>query len=330
MTCVISAADWLWFCTRRTGTGDVRGRAPQCIRTRGSRKPPHRNSFDIGLRWVRDRRERSKPTDELAAGRNVRPRLGSWAGNRRAEGSPARLDAPNCSTCAAAHRSGKTTWWAWPVTLSRFSSSCSSTEESEAERDRDPDLGDDWDIGEEEKDQSELCAKLQEYRAIARERDEWKKKFEDTQMAFKKEEIKRLKELYMARISQVSPEVLATMNSSEGSREHIPGRRHRSCAHRESPRLLIRHHSLLQTRGIWYRILQTPIWLPSFKSHSIRRQSSVERDQQDHWPDAGQGRPFPTPWSFLKWLGANTSSHSTNGDYTWRNDSEILRGWHRE
>ena len=29
-----------------------------------------------------------------------------------------------------------------------------------------------------EKDQSELCPKLQEYRAIARERDEWKKKFE--------------------------------------------------------------------------------------------------------------------------------------------------------
>ena len=35
-----------------------------------------------------------------------------------------------------------------------------------------------------EKDQSELCAKLQEYRAIARERDEWKKKFEYLQMAF--------------------------------------------------------------------------------------------------------------------------------------------------
>ena len=35
-----------------------------------------------------------------------------------------------------------------------------------------------------EKDQSELCAKLQQYRAIAQERDEWKKKFEDLQMAF--------------------------------------------------------------------------------------------------------------------------------------------------
>ena len=36
-----------------------------------------------------------------------------------------------------------------------------------------------------EKDQRELCAKLQEYRAIARERDEWMKKFEDMQIAFK-------------------------------------------------------------------------------------------------------------------------------------------------
>ena len=33
-----------------------------------------------------------------------------------------------------------------------------------------------------ESDQNELCAKLQEYRAIARERDEWKKKFEDLQI----------------------------------------------------------------------------------------------------------------------------------------------------
>ena len=67
------------------------------------------------------------------------------------------------------------------------------------------------------RDQNELCAKLQEYSAIARERDEWKKKFEDLQIAHKEEEIKHLKELFMARVSQVSPEVLATMNSSEAS-----------------------------------------------------------------------------------------------------------------
>ena len=74
-----------------------------------------------------------------------------------------------------------------------------------------------------EKDQSELCAKLQEYRAIARERDEWKKKYEDLQVAYKEDEIKHLKELYMAKVSQVSPEVLASMRSSEGSNDTRPG-----------------------------------------------------------------------------------------------------------
>ena len=53
--------------------------------------------------------------------------------------------------------------------------------------------------------------------------DEWKKNFEDLQMVFRDEEIKQLKELYMVKMSsvsiygEVSPEVLATMNSSEGS-----------------------------------------------------------------------------------------------------------------
>ena len=43
------------------------------------------------------------------------------------------------------------------------------------------------------------------------------------QIAFKEEAIKHLKELYMARVSQVSPEVLATMNSSDGPRDtHVP------------------------------------------------------------------------------------------------------------
>ena len=73
-----------------------------------------------------------------------------------------------------------------------------------------------------ERDQRELCAKLQEYRAIARERDEWKKKYEDLQVAYKEDEIKHLKELYMAKVSQVSQEVLATMKSSEGSSDTHP------------------------------------------------------------------------------------------------------------
>ena len=78
-------------------------------------------------------------------------------------------------------------------------------------------------LDEKERDQNELCAKLQEYRTKSRERDEWKKKFEDLQIAYKEEEIKHLKEQYMARVSQVSPEVLATMNSSEASRYTRPG-----------------------------------------------------------------------------------------------------------
>ena len=73
-----------------------------------------------------------------------------------------------------------------------------------------------------ERDQSELCVKLQEIRAIARERDEWKKKYEDLQVAYKEDEIKHLKELYMAKVSQVSQEVLATMKSSEGSSDTRP------------------------------------------------------------------------------------------------------------
>ena len=85
-----------------------------------------------------------------------------------------------------------------------------------------------------ERDQDELCAKLQEYRAIAREIDEWKKKFEDLQIAYKEEKIKHLKELHLARVSQVSPEVLATMNSSEASRDTRPRTKAQElCAPRE-------------------------------------------------------------------------------------------------
>ena len=43
-----------------------------------------------------------------------------------------------------------------------------------------------------ENDQNELCAKLQEYRTISRERNEWMKKFEDLQIAYKEDEIKLL------------------------------------------------------------------------------------------------------------------------------------------
>ena len=84
-----------------------------------------------------------------------------------------------------------------------------------------------------ERDQSELCAKLQEYRAIARERDEWKKKYEDLQVAYKEDEIKHLKELYMAKVSQVSSEVLASMKSLKGSSDTRPRTTaHELCASR--------------------------------------------------------------------------------------------------
>ena len=120
-----------------------------------------------------------------------------------------------------------------------------------------------------ERNQSELCANLQASRAIARERDEWKKKYEDLQVAYKKDEIKHMKELYMAKVSQVSQEVLATMKSSEESRDTRPKTKNRSCVHREGPRLLSRHNSLLPARRTRYQTVLTPISLPSSKNHSI-------------------------------------------------------------
>ena len=86
-----------------------------------------------------------------------------------------------------------------------------------------------------EKDERELYSKLEEYKAVARERDDWKKKYDEIEIAVKDEEIKHLNQLYMARVSQVSPEFLASMNSSKGSRDTHP-----------------------------------PIWPPSFRSYVIR------------------------------------------------------------
>ena len=121
-----------------------------------------------------------------------------------------------------------------------------------------------------ERDQSELCAKIQEYRAIARERDEWKKKYEDLQVAYKEDEITHLKELYMAKVSQVSQEVVATMKSSEESRDTRPKTRVQELCTSGGPRLLSRHNSLLPVRGTRYQTLLTPISLPSSKNHSIK------------------------------------------------------------
>ena len=121
-----------------------------------------------------------------------------------------------------------------------------------------------------ERDQNELCAKLQEYRAISRERDEWKKKFEDLQIAYKKEKINYLKELYMARVSQVSPEVLATMNSSEASRDTRPRTRAQElCAPREPEAPQQTSQSAPNPRNT-IPDPQTPISLLSSRSRSIR------------------------------------------------------------
>ena len=69
-----------------------------------------------------------------------------------------------------------------------------------------------------EKKWHEMRGKLEEYKAMAREQDEWKKKYDEQQITFKKEEIKHLKEFYMAKVGQISPEVLATV-SSDGSKD---------------------------------------------------------------------------------------------------------------
>ena len=61
----------LQFLTRRPGVGDVHRRTLECNRKRRPWGPPHGSGLIVGLRQVRDRRERPKPTDEMVARRNV-------------------------------------------------------------------------------------------------------------------------------------------------------------------------------------------------------------------------------------------------------------------
>ena len=63
-----------------------------------------------------------------------------------------------------------------------------------------------------DKNWEELCAKFDENKKKAKDRDEWKRKCDDLQIALKEEEIKHLKELYNARVSKLSPDVLAMMS----------------------------------------------------------------------------------------------------------------------
>ena len=71
-----------------------------------------------------------------------------------------------------------------------------------------------------DKDWEVLCAKFDEYKEKAKDRHEWKKKYDKLQIAFK--ELRHLLELYMAEVGRMSPEVLATLNSG-GSKDAQSG-----------------------------------------------------------------------------------------------------------
>ena len=57
-----------------------------------------------------------------------------------------------------------------------------------------------------------MCAKFGEYKEKAKDGDEWKRKYHELQIAFKEEEIKHLKELFNAKLSKLSPDVMAMMS----------------------------------------------------------------------------------------------------------------------
>ena len=63
-----------------------------------------------------------------------------------------------------------------------------------------------------DKDCEEMCAGFDEYKEKAKNCDEWKRKYDELQIIFKKEEIKHLKEHYNTRVGKLSPEVLAMMS----------------------------------------------------------------------------------------------------------------------
>ena len=61
----------------------------------------------------------------------------------------------------------------------------------------------------------ELCAKFDEYKEKAKDRDQWKRKFDELQIASKEEEIKHLKELVTG--SNLTREEYGTVMSSEAN-----------------------------------------------------------------------------------------------------------------
>ena len=64
-----------------------------------------------------------------------------------------------------------------------------------------------------EKDWQELHTKLEEYKRKAQERDQWKNRHNELLITLIEEEIKHLKDLYLAKVGLMSPEALATMKS---------------------------------------------------------------------------------------------------------------------
>ena len=169
--------------TKRLGTGDVCGRAPQCVRTIGSRESPHGSSVDAGLQ---------SGTAERGRNRLMRWRRGEMSGHDlarepgRGEQRDHRLDTmplpvqpvqPLIGAKRLRDGPGPSNSADSPTTgppLKRVRNNEIEIQTSETIET----------LEKKEKDQRELCAKLQQYRAIARERDEWKKKFEDLQIAF--------------------------------------------------------------------------------------------------------------------------------------------------
>ena len=179
-----------------------------------------------------------------------------------------------------------------------------------------------------ERDKSELCAKLQEYRAIAREREKWKKKYEDLQVAYKEDEIKHLKELYMAKVSQVSQEVLETMKSSEGSRDTRPGTRVQElCTPRgpESPQQA--QKPAPNPRNMIPGPSDTYL-APSSRNHSTKWPEQplmrLTEPLDGHWV----GSSLPNVVITHPKFGASTPHGSVLGDCAWRNLSKVSRGRH--
>ena len=59
----------------------------------------------------------------------------------------------------------------------------------------------------------QLHTKLEEYKPKTQERDQWKNRHNELLITLIEEEIKHLKDLYLAKVGQMSPEALATMKS---------------------------------------------------------------------------------------------------------------------